>query len=357
MVNHELVRGLPRASVPSGGLLSTTILSPLSSLPLPTFSQLLADVETERATSYNRAARSSRTRDEYARDWADFEAYCQSRGLSALPGDPRTVARYVASLGARLKISTIRRRVVSISQVHQERGLEPPTRHKIVREVITGIANTHGGAPQKKSALTLDLLHAAILVIDDATLKGTRDRALLLLGFAGALRRSELAALDVADLAFDRRGLTVTLRRSKTDQGGSGREIAISSVDVAALCPVRALRRWLDAAQIAEGPVFRTFALPRGRRNTASDTLKSQRIDGRDVARILQRVTMRAHVDGDFAAHSLRAGFITSAAQKKIPEVDIQRITGHRSVAVLRGYVRCATIFEDAPLSTIMSDN
>lgn len=314
----------------------------------PPFAALLATAEIEQAKIYGRAAKSARTRREYERDWADFERYCVARNLNSLPAEPQTVARYVASLAAVLKIATIRRRSVSISQLHQERGLNSPTSHKLVREVLAGIANTHGTAPQKKTALTLELLRLSLLGLGGSELKVARDRAILLLGFAGAFRRSELAALDVRDLAFDKRGLTVTLRRSKTDQTGAGRDVAIPVLPIEWLCPVRAVRTWLDLAAIANGPVFRSFALPRGRERAGA--LQARRIDGRDVARLVQAVTKRGHISGDFAAHSLRAGFVTSAAQKKIAEVDIQRVTGHRSVVTLRGYVRRATLFEDAPL-------
>ncbi len=321
---------------------------------LPALAALIDEAEIERAKSYGRAAKSTSTRREYARDWADFERFCQSRNLAALSAEPQTIARYVAALAGALTIATIRRRVVAISQVHQERGLETPTAHKIVREVLAGIANTHGSAPRQKEALTLDLLRAALLTLqrDRNGLKATRDRALLLVGFAGAFRRSELAALDVEDLRFDRRGLTVTLRRSKTDQVGAGRDVAIPLVSIEALCPVRAVREWLEQAKISEGAVFRTFSMPR--RRSEPSRLQAQRIDPKDVARLVQRVARKARLDGDFAAHSLRAGFVTSAAQKKVPEGDIQRVTGHRSVTTLRRYVRRATLFEDAPLTTIL---
>jgi integrase len=323
---------------------------------LPPLAALIEEAEIERAKAYGRAAKSTSTRREYARDWADFERYCRSRRLLALPAEPQTVARYAAGLGGVLTIATIRRRIVGISQVHQERGFETPTAHKIVREVLAGIANTRGSAVRQKEALTLDLLRAVLLTLqrDRNALKATRDRALLLLGFAGAFRRSELAALNVEDLRFDFRGLTVTLRHSRTDQASTGRDVAIPLVSVAALCPVRALREWLERADVTAGAVFRTFTMPR-RRGEVSE-LQTQRIDPKDVARLVHRVVRNAHIEGDFAAHSLRAGFVASAAQKKIPEVDIQRVTGHRSAATLRRYVRCATLFEDAPLTTILDE-
>ncbi len=332
----------------------STILEPQP--VLPPFAALIEDAEIERAKIYGRAAKSSSTRREYARDWAAFERYCGSRNLAALSAEPQTIARYVATLAGTLTIATIRRRIVAISQVHQERGLETPTSHKVVREVLAGIANTHGSAVRQKEALTIDLLRAVLLTLQTErnALKATRDRALLLLGFAGAFRRSELAALDVDDLRFDRRGLTVTLRRSKTDQAGAGREVGVPFLTVETLCAVHALRDWLARADVTEGPVFRTFSLPR--RRGEPSRLQPQRIDPKDVARLVQRVVRNARLKGDFAAHSLRAGFVTSAAQKKVPEVDIQRVTGHRSVATLRRYVRRATLFDDAPLAAIVEN-
>jgi integrase len=220
-----------------------------------------------------------------------------------------------------------------------------------VRNVLSGISRKHGIAPKKKDALTLNRLQAVLYELDDA-LQCTRDRALILLGFAGAFRRSELAALNVEDLRWEPRGLVVTLRRSKTDQEGKGREVGIPALDVAALCPVRALRAWLKASTITSGALFRTFGLRRGDK---AQELTSNRIDARDVARILQRAVVRAGINGDFAAHSLRAGFITSAAAVNVSEIDIARVSGHTSADVLRGYVRRATILDAPPLTVMIA--
>jgi integrase len=314
----------------------------------------LALAEEEAAKAYGRAAKSGRTRVEYARDWAHFAAWCAERGLPFLPASPPVVARYVGTLGASLKIASIRRRVVAISQHHKERGFDSPTAHKLVREVVSGIARTHGSAQTRKAAITTDILGTLLKALDRQTLRGQRDRAILLLGFSGAFRRSELAALDLADLAFDDRGLVVTVRHSKTDQEGQGRQVGVPFVrSNAERCPVTAVREWLRVAESGEGAVFRTFALPRGRHDRF-ERLQKTRMDGRDIARVVQRAITLAGVEGDFGGHSLRAGFVTAAAQKKVPEVDIMRVTGHRSSAVLRGYVRRATLFEDAPLTTIL---
>ena len=193
---------------------------------------------------------------------------------------------------------------------------------------------------------SLDLLESVLRYVG-MDLMGLRDRALMLVAFSGAFRRSEVAALTVDDVRFEARGAAVNLRRSKTDQEGEGRVVALPRLGRSTCCPVAALETWLAQAGITDGPVFRTFSM-RG-------DLTSNAIGGRDVARIVQRLAAAAGLDGDFAAHSLRAGFVTSAARKKVPEIDIARVTGHRSFEVLRGYVRDATLFvDDSPLATII---
>jgi integrase len=317
----------------------------MTALALPATHDLVATVE--QAEAYARGARSEATRTAYAADLADFQRFCRSAGLVQLPATPQTVTLYVTALAQRgAKIATIRRRLVGISIAHKDRGLDSPTAHAVVRAVVKGIANAIGSAPTRKAALTNDLLPATLLAAGE-TLKGIRDRAIVLLGFSAALRRSEIAALDVRDLRFDRQGLVVTLRRSKTDQEGIGREIGLPFVELEQLCAARAVRRWLDAAGIDAGPVFRAFS--------AQHALRETPIAGRDVARLLKRLTGRAGLAGDFGGHSLRAGFVTSAAAKGVPEIRIMETTGHKSVAILRGYVRRATVFEGSPLRSIFA--
>jgi integrase len=312
----------------------------------------LALRETTRAGAYEYASLSAATLRAYATNWRDFEAWAMQRGLVSLPAAPETVGRYLADCAERGRaVATIRRRAAAVARAHIARALTDPCRSVHVRNVLAGIARKHGVAPKKKDALTLDRLQAVLLELDDA-LQDSRDRALILLGFAGAFRRSELAALNVDDLRWETRGLVVRLRRSKTDQEGQGREVGIPALDVSGLCPVRALRAWLDASTITSGALFRTFGLRRG---DAPQELTPNRIDARDVARILQRAVARAGVPGDFAAHSLRAGFITSAAAANISEIDIARISGHTSADVLRGYVRRATVLDAPPLAVMIA--
>lgn len=294
-----------------------------------TAARAIAQLETaERAKTYARNSWANATRRAYESDFRDFERYCAQNDLETLPATPQTVALYLTELAGKRRVSTVRRRVVAIAQRHKLHGYVAPTVDPIVREILKGIERTHGIAPYRKTALTAELLKDVLRRLDDS-LRARRDRAILLLTFAGGFRRSEVAALDVADVRFEKRGAVVTLRRSKTDQVGGGRDVAIPELRTEAFSPVHALRGWLDAAAIVEGPLFRTFSM-RGE-------LQVNRIDGRDVARLVQRLAGRAHLAGDFAAHSLRAGFVTSKAEHGITEAILQNVTGYRSATILPG--------------------
>lgn len=301
----------------------------------------------DRAREFVDASQSKATRRAYASDWRDFSSYCERRGLSSLPATPQTLTLYVTDLAQTAKLATIKRRLAAISQAHKERGLASPTTHEIVRRLVRGIARTNGSAQVRKSAVTLDYLRAMLLEIRGDGLKAKRDRAILLLGFAAALRRSELAALTVDDVKFCREGLRLTIRRSKTDQDAAGTEIAVPYVAAKSLCAVRAMRQWLDAAAITSGPIFRSFSLQR--------ELSDRAIDGQDVASLVQTLARRARLEGDFGAHSLRAGFVTVAAQAKVSLDAIARTTRHKSLAVLLGYVRPAQAFDDVALTSMIA--
>jgi integrase len=186
-----------------------------------------------------------------------------------------------------------------------------------------------------------------LLEVRGDDLKAKRDRAIVLLGFAAALRRSELAALCIEDLRFEKRGLLVTIRRSKTDQEAKGVEIAVPFVANRSLCAVRAVKAWLDASGIAPGSLFRSFNLQR--------QMLDKPIDGRDVANLVKKLTSKARLEGDFSGHSLRAGFATSAASARVSLDAIARTTRHKSLYVLMGYVRPAQAFDDVALTTMIA--
>ena len=230
-----------------------------TNLPIPACP---ASVETrpdlaDEALAYARATRSENTLRAYASDWADFTAWAAARDLMALPADPSTVALYLTDLAHTVRPTTITRRMASISVEHQHVGLASPTTDPRVREIIRGIRRTHGTARKEAAPAGIGEVRRMTARLPD-TIAGTRDRALLLIGFAGALRRSELVALDLDDVEDHERGLTLHLRGSKTDQEREGRRVAIPVGTDAETCPVRALRAWLTSAQIDAGPLFRS---------------------------------------------------------------------------------------------------
>jgi integrase len=301
----------------------------------------------DRARDYAEAAQADNTRRAYRVGWNDFSAYCVENRFDALPASPQSVALYVTALAERAKLATIRLYLAAIAEKHRETGLDSPTSHEMVRRIVRGVARTNGSSQARKSAVTLDHLRAMLLEVRGDDCKAKRDRAIVLLGFAAALRRSELAALRVEDIRFEKRGLIVTIRRSKTDQEAKGVEIAVPFVANRSLCAVRTVKAWLDASTLTAGPLFCSFSLQRQMLETP--------IDGRDVANLVKKLTSKARLEGDFSGHSLRAGFATSAAASKVSLDAIARTTRHKSLSVLMGYVRPAQAFDDVALTTMIA--
>lgn len=294
---------------------------------------------------YARHARSANTRRAYEADWREFAAWCRAHDRAPLPAGAETVARYLSSQAGSLKTSTLTRRLSAISQAHKAAGLPSPTADPAVRTVHAGIRRAHGTAQVGKApVLTADL--RAMLATLPASPMGLRDRALLLLGFAGAFRRSELVGLDAEDLVVTREGLVVRLRRSKTDQEGQGRTIGIPYGAQPATCPVRAVQEWLAATGYDGGPLFRPF--------NRHGRMLPARLSDRAVARIVQRAAAAAGLDpARYAGHSLRAGLATAAAAAGVSERAIMAQTGHRSVAMVRRYIRDGSLFTENAAASI----
>ena len=287
------------------------------------------------------AARSPRTVQEYQRDWTRFETWAQGRGLDPASIQPEHVAAYVGHLtDAGYKASKISRAVYALAVTFDDlgRGDDNPARHPGVRRTLKGMRRTVGTTPKRARALSTTELGRISSHLPD-TLIGRRDRALLLVGFAAALRRSELSALDVVDLADSLSGLEVRVRRSKTDQEGEGAVIPVAPSADPVCCPVLAWRAWRTAAQLEDGPAF--VSVDRHGR-------KGGRLSARAVGTVLERSADRAGVPTDgLSAHSLRAGYVTTAAQRGHRELDIREISRHRSLTVLQGYVRRATVWQN----------
>lgn len=290
-----------------------------------------------RAKDYIADAVSDNTKRGYASDFRRFSEWCESSGFCSLPAEPATVAAYFSLLAdSGKKPSTIDRARAAIRMAHETAELPDPTSHKSVRLTLAGIRRTVGTAPVKKSPLLVADIRAMLSVLPDGLI-GIRDRALLLIGFAGAFRRSELAGLTVECLEFSAEGVKVFLPKSKTDQEGSGRYVGIARGN--GLCPVRALEAWIEAAGITDGPVF----LSVDRHGKLKEVITPQ-----SVALAVKRAADAAGLDpAKYSGHSLRAGFVTQASMNGASESNIMRSTGHTSHATVKGYIRIANLFQD----------
>jgi site-specific recombinase XerD len=279
----------------------------------------------EAAGDFARASKSTATRKAYQADAADFTAWCSQHGLEALPASVCTVAAYLASLAqANLKASTITRRCAGIRYMHRMASYDPPTSSEAIKAVLAG-----------KAPATAETVR--VIIADMPTdIRGLRDRALLLLGFAGALRRSELVALDISDLEETAEGLHIHIRRSKTDQEGVGDLVSIPHGS--RLRPVAALKEWLQAAGISKGPIFRSVK--------KGGLVTLERLSDRSVAEIVKKRVEAAGFDPViFSGHSLRAGFVTSALHHGADILRVMDVTRHREVSTLKTYDRRAKAF------------
>jgi integrase len=304
----------------------------------------LAEIAAD-ARGYLAASRAENTTRVYRTGWAQFTAWCDGHGVTPLPAGPETVACYVADLARLAKPATIDARLAAISAAHRAAGYNSPTKEEAVRLVRRGVRRTLGTAQRQVRPVTVPELRTMLEGLNTGP-AGCRDRALLLLGFAGALRRSELVGLDVADVSEGADGLTVHLRRSKTDQEGTGRTVGVPFGSREATCPVRAWLAWLEVSGISEGPVFR----PVDRHGHVGTT----RLSGHAVALVLKRHAARAGLDpAEVAGHSLRAGLATSAAAVGVPERVIAEQTGHKGTTMLRRYIRQGTLFRENAASAV----
>ena len=283
-------------------------------------------------SAYVSAALADNTRRAYRQDLADF-----LRWGGSIPCSPETLSAFIADRAATLSPHTIARRVVGISRAHTAMGLPDPAKHDLVRSVLRGVRRSHGKHQRQIAPLLKQDLISLLPVMQGR--KGIRDRALILLGFAAALRRSELVSLDVDDLKFVPEGLIIHLRRSKTDQEGKGRQIAVPLGRTAA-CPVKAVHQWLEEADISQGPIFRPV------RNDG--VVGGSRLTAQSVALVIKAYARAVGLPAsEFSGHSLRSGLVTSAAQAGVSAHRIMAQTGHRSIEMLNRYIRNANLFQD----------
>jgi integrase len=290
---------------------------------------------------YAALADAPNTQRSYVSDWKHFVSWCQVRRFSPLPCNPDQLAQYVRycveKLG--LKTSTVGRRLAAINQAHVRNGHASPAGEWVVKKTMQRIRREHGRpARGKDPILTKDLRTMIAALPQD--LAGARDKAILLLGFAGGMRRSEIVALDIGDLELGEEGFAVQILRSKTDQTGAGRKIGIPYGQDPLTCPVKAVLAWIEVAQLTSGPLFRGV----NRWNRPLPTRLSDKVIWRVVKKWAATIGKNP---ASFGAHSLRAGLITQATIGGATEQSIQEQTGHKSVAVLRRYVREASLFRN----------
>lgn len=300
----------------------------------------------ESTKGYVNSSRSDNTLKAYRSDLNHFTAWASSHGLKDLPAMPQTISLYLSDMARQgYKPSTLERRLTAITQAHKRSGLEFDRSHALIKETMSGIKRTKGTAQDQKEALMTEDIRAMVQALPD-NLLGLRDRAILLLGFAGAFRRSELVGLDLDDLREEVQGLVAHLRRSKTDQEGEGRDIPIPYGHNPATCPVLAVQEWITASGITSGPLFRGV----DRHGNVSET----RLTDRAVADIVKRSAKKAGLDpANYSGHSLRSGMATSAARAGASERAIMEQTGHKSTAMVRRYIRKGHLWLDCAASVL----
>lgn len=296
------------------------------------------------------SAKAPNTVKAYGADWRDFADWCDHHGVIALPAKPETIVNYLNDLAdadASIKANTVARRVTAISENHIAAGFDRdknPAKAGIVRAAVASIRREKGTFQHGKAPILLETLSLFADGFITDTLTGKRDRAIILLGFAGAFRRSELVGIQIKDLSFTPQGLIIFVPRAKGDQLGQGSTIAIPYAPDPRLCAVRAVRDWIEAAGLSEGALFRPV--------TKAGTLRGSSLSDKSVALIVKKYAALAGLDPkDFAGHSLRRGFATSAAQHDVDTLSIMRQTRHKSEKMVHRYIEQGNLFKENPLN------
>jgi len=286
----------------------------------------------------------------YKSDYRDFGLFCVKNGFESLPADPKIVSLYLTHLSTKdVKISTLKRRLVSIGVIHKLKGHYLDTKHPSIIENIMGIKRRKGSIQKGKKPLLINNLKQIIDVIDthnNEEIKKFRDRSLILIGFSGGFRRNEIVSLDYEDLDFVGEGLKINLKRSKTDQFGEGAVKGLPYFDNSQYCPVLSLKKWIEVSNIKYGPLFRRFA--------KGSKLTENRLTDQTVALLIKEYLKLAGIDSkNYSGHSLRSGFATSAAESGAEERSIMAMTGHKSTEMVRRYIKEANLFKNNALNKI----
>ena len=303
--------------------------------------ETLLNLQSSKATNTVRA---------YKSDFKDFSLFCAQNGFKALPSEPKIVSLYLTYLSTKdIKMSTLKRRLVSIGVIHKLKGHYLDTKHPSIIENVMGIKRRKGSFQKGKKPLLINDLKLIIDVIDqqqNEDIKKLRDRSIILIGFSGGFRRNEIVALDYEDLDFVSEGLKIDIKRSKTDQFGEGSKKALPYFDNSQYCPVVSLQKWIKISKINSGSLFRRFS--------KGSKLSENRLTDQTVALLIKAYLQLAGIDSkNYSGHSLRSGFATSAAESGAEERNIMAMTGHKSTEMVRRYIKEANLFKNNPLNNI----
>jgi len=286
----------------------------------------------------------------YNSDFNDFGLFCVQNGFKSLPTEPKIISLYLTHLSTKdAKMSTLKRRLVSIGVIHKLKGHYLDTKHPAIIENIMGIKRRKGSIQKGKKPILINYLKEIINVIDQQDkedIKKFRDRSIILIGFSGGFRRNEIVSLDCDDLDFVPEGLKINIKRSKTDQFGEGFTKALPYFDSSQYCPVLSVKKWIEASKITSGPVFRRFS--------KGSKLSKNRLTDQTVALLIKEYLKLAGIDNkNYSGHSLRSGFATSAAESGVEERNIMAMTGHKSTEMVRRYIKEANLFKNNALNKI----
>ena len=286
----------------------------------------------------------------YKSDFNDFGLFCAQNGFKSLPSEPKIISLYLTHLSTKeVKMSTLKRRLVSIGVIHKLQGHYLDTKHPSIVENIMGIKRRKGSFQKGKKPLLINNLKLLINVIDNNNneeIMRVRDRSIILIGFSGGFRRNEIVSLDFNDLDFVSEGLKINLKRSKTDQFGEGSVKGLPYFDNSLYCPVLSVKKWIEISNIKSGPLFRRF--------TKGSKLTNNRLTDQTVALLIKKYLKLAGIESkNYSGHSLRSGFATSAAESGAEERSIMAMTGHKSTEMVRRYIKEANLFKNNALSKI----
>jgi site-specific recombinase XerD len=286
----------------------------------------------------------------YKSDFSDFALFCAQNGFKSLPSEPKIVSLYLTHLSTKdVKMSTLKRRLVSIGVIHKIKGHYLDTKHPSIVENLMGIKRRKGSIQKGKKPLLISSLKQIINVIDqekNEDIKKFRDRSIILIGFSGGFRRNEIVSLDYDDLDFVTEGLKINLKRSKTDQFGEGTVKALPYFDNSQYCPVLSLKKWIELSNIKSGSLFRRFS--------KGSKLTENRLTDQTIALLIKKYLKLAGIESkNYSGHSLRSGFATSAAESGAEERSIMAMTGHKSTEMVRRYIKEANLFKNNALNKI----